>query len=294
MIIVLKNRSYSPFVRVRKPAVVTRSKSSPQVRLMNEPSNQPPKLMSVGPYLQKHNPQTGLQRPAADANRGRWRLRFSQPASNYVDFRRRLDTENVSLENVIVRSSDRRIVGTVKVRNVSYDKLVFVRCTDDGWATHRDTACTYVRNNGVAALGGASSQGAGNGADRGGADASSACCNGVTAIYDTFSFRLPLPADSTDVQFAVCYKTDDFECWDNNSGQNYRLSVDVEGDNCARPASSCSPPPRSAPTTTAAAPPASTAQSPPPPAPAVQHYFGSHSGQNTWDLWRHDDSSAYW
>lgn len=39
------------------------------------------------------------------------------------------------MENVIVRESESIVVGTVKVRNLSFDKEVVVRVTYDKWKT---------------------------------------------------------------------------------------------------------------------------------------------------------------
>lgn len=295
---------------------------------MNEPSNQPPKLMGAGPYLQQ-NQSSSLSSSSSSlstaataaacgrlrstnggdsgshAPHGRWRLLFLQPASNYLDFRRRLDTGNVSLENVIVRSSDRRIVGTVKVRNVSYDKVVFVRCTDDGWTTNRDTACMYVRNNNCNSGGGGNGFGGGGGAAIGGPPSAA---NPSPAVYDTFSFRLPLPVHASTVEFAVCYRTADFECWDNNEGANYRLSFDGQQpqkqqqqqqqkqheQQSSSSLSSLPPAETSVSAAATAAAPADTDRLQQLAAPV--HYFGAHSGNNSWTVWRdrHTDISAYW
>lgn len=265
-----------------------------QVRLMSEPSNQPPKLMTVSPYL---NPQ-----PVAAVNGcsnrqlvdQQWQLRFPQPASSYLDFRKRLDENNVSLENVIVKSPDKRIVGTVKVRNLSYDKEVFVRSTRDRWATHQDTLCSYVQNNTMvnAASGGGS--GGGGGLFPG---VPAPAQNPVTAIYDTFSFRLPLPADATSVEFAVCYKSARFEYWDSNDGNNYWLSL---GSGCApQSAAAGSPALQQHATAAGSTSCMSVAEFDQNLRAAKQpvHYFGSQSKTNSWNVWRDqkdNDTSAYW
>lgn len=49
----------------------------------------------------------------------------------------------MSLENVIVKENDSCVVGTVKVRNLSFHKEVIVRTSSDGWKTQEDTFCTY-------------------------------------------------------------------------------------------------------------------------------------------------------
>ncbi|XP_025417681.1 protein phosphatase 1 regulatory subunit 3B-B-like isoform X2 [Sipha flava] len=286
-----ENEPSSPTRRKKKVVFADdRGLSLTQVRLMSEPSNQPPKLMTVSPYL---NPQ-----PIAAVNNcvnrqpvdQQWHLRFQQPASSYLDFRKRLDENNVSLENVIIKSPDKRIVGTVKVRNLSYDKEVFVRSTRDRWATHQDTLCTYVQNN--AMVNAASGNGGGSGLFPG---VSASAQNPVTAIYDTFSFRLPLPADATSMEFAVCYKSARFEFWDSNDGNNYWLSL---GAGCSQQLPAAGPPPlqqHAAGSTSCM----SSADFEQHLRAAKQpvHYFGSQSGQNSWNVWRDqkdNDSSAYW
>ncbi|KAL4132744.1 hypothetical protein QTP88_009848 [Uroleucon formosanum] len=290
-----ENEPSSPIRRKKKVVFADdRGLSLTQVRLMNEPSNQPPKLMTVRPYLpklvaassslsssssssssssyyQSDDIQQQQQMGSVDQILLQWHLRFSQPASSYVDFRKRLDTDNVSLENVIIRSPDRRIVGTVKVRNLSYDKAVFIRCTHDRWAGHEDTQCTYVQNNAMV-----------NAAANGSGSATGPAPN-VAAIYDTFSFQIPLPVNTASMEFAVCYKSAEFECWDNNDGHNYCLSV-------------------GSPTNGAPLPPQQSVLSPSlvadfdhhPKQPV--HYFGAQSRQNSWSVWRDqkNEASAYW
>lgn len=155
---------------------------------MTEPSNMPPRWSSQFLAQVTHG-------AIAEVAPEPWEVGFQQPASDYLDFRRRLDTENVSLENVIVRETEQAVVGTVKVRNLSYNKEVFVRITSDGWRTHEDAFCTYVRNTPAA--------------------------QGVTVLYDTFSFRLTLPPRSRRLEFCVCYRCDGSEFWDNNNSKNY-------------------------------------------------------------------------
>ncbi|XP_026808568.1 protein phosphatase 1 regulatory subunit 3B-like isoform X1 [Rhopalosiphum maidis] len=278
-----ENEPSSPIRRKKKVVFADdRGLSLTQVRLMNEPSNQPPKLMTAKPYFQsltqsaassssflQADAATKLTGAAADNLPPQWNLRFSQPASSYVDFRKRLDTDNVSLENVIVRSPDRRIVGTVKVRNLSYDKKVFIRSTQDRWAEHLDTPCTYVQNN--AMLGAATSGPAPS----------------VAAIYDTFSFQLPLPVHAASMEFAVCYKSPEFECWDNNDGLNYCVSVGGQSNGGPLP-------PQQQLLQSALSPVLVSDFDLHPKQPV--HYFGAQSRQNSWSAWRDQktDASAYW
>lgn len=48
-----------------------------------------------------------------------WELTFSQPASDYMAFKLRLDKENVAVENVVINEKKGIVKGTVKVCNIS-------------------------------------------------------------------------------------------------------------------------------------------------------------------------------
>ncbi|XP_031842632.1 glycogen binding subunit 70E [Nomia melanderi] len=172
-----------------------------QVRVMSEPSNVPP-LWSTA-YLagltgRLLHSKIDNDEPTEVASP--WQVTFPQPASDYLAFRRKLDQGNVSLENVIVKESEQCLVGTVKVRNLAYDKEVVVRASNDSWKTHEDVHCTYVEQPGAPAL----------------------------ILYDTFRFRLTLPLKSNVVEFCVRYRTDGKEFWDNNDGENFIVRKKLE------------------------------------------------------------------
>ncbi|XP_052745964.1 protein phosphatase 1 regulatory subunit 3C [Bicyclus anynana] len=160
------------------------------VKFMTEPSHVPPywalKIIASPPPERKPS-------PAADV----WEQRFPQPASDYVEFRRRINEEYVSLENVIVKQNECAVDGTVKVKNLDFNKEVFIRATSDGWRTQEDTYCAFVES------------GPSNRA-------------GVS-IYDTFGFRLQLPIHSRRLDFCVCFRCKSVEYWDNNGGENYTI-----------------------------------------------------------------------
>lgn len=113
-----------------------KGKSLTEIRIMSEPSNVPP-LWSI--EFLSHVTQ-GFISP--DLNE-EWTITFRQPASDYLNFRQKLDSQNVSLENVIIKENDSIVVGTVKVRNISFQKEVIVRSSWDNWKTEQDTFCTY-------------------------------------------------------------------------------------------------------------------------------------------------------
>jgi protein phosphatase 1 regulatory subunit 3A/B/C/D/E len=122
------------------------------------------------------------------------KLCFTQPASDYLAFREKINTNLVSLENVILR--DYTIEGTIKVKNIAFVKHVFVRLSLNEWESFEDTSATYVPGPGLS----------------------------YSEPYDTFSFRMEIPPNfdiSKKIQFAVCFTENGNEHWDNNSDINY-------------------------------------------------------------------------
>lgn len=159
-----------------------------QVRVMSEPSNVPPLWSSA--YL------AGVTRGVkVEAAPTPWSPTFPQPASDYLAFRRKLDQDAVSLENVIVREAEQCLVGTVKVKNLAYDKEVIVRASSDNWTSSEDAYCSYVEQ--------------------------LSSTQAALVLYDTFRFRLTLPPRSEKIEFCVCYRVEGKEHWDNNEGKNY-------------------------------------------------------------------------
>ncbi|XP_058797898.1 protein phosphatase 1 regulatory subunit 3C-like isoform X2 [Phymastichus coffea] len=192
-----------------------------QVRVMSEPSNMPPLWssayvaslargelfrnldgsLSISQSGSSESDEESAEKKAAAAKLAEvapWEPSFAQPASDYLAFRNKLDKNAVSLENVIVREAEGCLIGTVKVKNITYDKEVTMRVTSDNWATQQDIACSYVEQPGLAAV-----------------------QTAVRNLYDTFRFRIPLPKDSRQVEFCVRYQTCGQEFWDNNGGANY-------------------------------------------------------------------------
>ncbi|XP_068183308.1 protein phosphatase 1 regulatory subunit 3C-B-like [Antennarius striatus] len=121
-------------------------------------------------------------------------LDFKQPSADYLDFRNRLLQNSVCLENCSLQ--ERSLTGTVKVRNIGFEKSVRLRVTFDSWANFADVECTFMNN-----------------------------------IYscqdtDTFAFVVELPAripPQNRVEFCVCFKVKDQVFWDNNDGKNYAV-----------------------------------------------------------------------
>ncbi|XP_014670461.1 PREDICTED: protein phosphatase 1 regulatory subunit 3B-like [Priapulus caudatus] len=162
------------------------------VRVMREPSRCPPRL-----------DDDVIARVLADASDTAraddpWMLDFRQPAADYVAFRQRLADDNVALENVILRDSS--LTGTVKVRDLAFEKQVGVRTTFDRWRSHVDVPASHVVGGRV------SMKGVG---------------------FETFSFTANIPAGTeaagadARVEFCVYFRCDGSEHWDSNGGRNY-------------------------------------------------------------------------
>ncbi|NXA48748.1 PPR3C phosphatase, partial [Nothocercus julius] len=121
-------------------------------------------------------------------------LGFPRPSSDYLDFRRRLQKNSVCLENCALQ--ERVLSGTVKVKNISFEKKVQVRITFDTWKTFMDTECVYMNN------------------VYGDSDS------------DTFSFTIDLPpaiSSQERIEFCISYQSGEHIFWDNNEGQNYKI-----------------------------------------------------------------------
>ncbi|XP_059497053.1 protein phosphatase 1 regulatory subunit 3C-B-like isoform X2 [Stegostoma tigrinum] len=124
---------------------------------------------------------------------------FAQPSADFAAFRQRLQRDSVCLESSMVQGG--HILGTVRVRNLAYEKRVAVRVTFDAWRTFRDVTCSYMQPEETAVIGG------------GGEDA--------------FSFKVELPKQTkplASVELCVSFQCGALTFWDNNQGRNYRFS----------------------------------------------------------------------
>lgn len=131
---------------------------------------------------------------SAQTQQDRLELDFSQPSSDYLLFRQRLEVGLVCLEHCVLK--ERAFAGTVKVKNVSFHKSVRLRVTFDSWRSHLDVDCSYVKD------------------------------SYPSSYSDTFSFEVSLPAElqlHERIEFAVRYEVDGREYWDSNHGDNYRI-----------------------------------------------------------------------
>jgi protein phosphatase 1 regulatory subunit 3A/B/C/D/E len=170
------------------------------VRVMTEPSDYPPRISpSVIRRYKQAASESGNVADDEDEDAGRpkstWRMTFTQPASEYVKFRETLENGKVALENVMLKNEAGKMLGTVKVANISYEKKVYIRFTCDGWKSYMDRPAVYQSS--------------------------------ASKTYDTFRFEIEIPRNDSKhsrFEFCVCYATSDGEYWDSNDGKNYVLT----------------------------------------------------------------------
>lgn len=167
-------------------------------KIINELPHQPPAIRSG--KLDRLVERLKLTIPLDTAEqiqkpRKAFLIDFKQPMSDYIAFKEKLTTNLVALENIVSRN--RSILGTVKVQNVCFEKKVIVRFTYDGWRSSADIEATHIKN-----------------AYEG-------------DLQDTFKFTTKVPDTYNPVntiEFCVCFRTPTGEHWDNNHGQNYRMT----------------------------------------------------------------------
>ncbi|XP_017293181.1 protein phosphatase 1, regulatory subunit 3Db [Kryptolebias marmoratus] len=121
---------------------------------------------------------------------------FPENLGAQPDFLKRLHSQRVCLEQVVC--SEQGITGTVQVLNLAFEKNVKVHYSFTNWRTHTDTTASWV------SIGHHASE------------------------TDLFRFHLPVPPfilqPGAILEFAICYHVKGCEHWDNNNGNNYKLS----------------------------------------------------------------------
>ncbi|XP_069953812.1 protein phosphatase 1 regulatory subunit 3B isoform X1 [Cherax quadricarinatus] len=178
--------------RLKKKVVFADTQGHPleEIRVLTERPDCPPKWSAD--FVEQ---VTGGAK--AEAVCDQWELAFAQPASDYLGMKARLEKDNVTLENVVIKEMENRVQGTVKVRNLSFHKSVIVRYTINNWISHDEIEAEFVPS----------------------LSATVASYN----LYDTFTFSLPLPGSTQadKVEFCICFKSEQGEFWDNNNSKNY-------------------------------------------------------------------------
>lgn len=125
---------------------------------------------------------------------------FPQNMGAQPDFLTRVRTQGVCVEQVLC--SELGITGTIQVLNLAYEKEVTVHYSFTNWRTSTDATAIWVSSG-----------------PRGEHD---------TQGTDIFQFRLPVPPfilqPGAILEFAICYKVNGSNYWDNYNGSNYKLS----------------------------------------------------------------------
>lgn len=134
----------------------------------------------------------------------KWKPTFDHPPFDSKVLSRRTEKDMVALENAVLQDDNEDLLtGLIKVKNIAFEKNVFVRATFDRWVSYVDIPATFANENDeqispMEASGG----------------------------LDTFKFSVEIPPSATRyqvVEFCVGYQCSGKEYWDNNSGINYRL-----------------------------------------------------------------------
>ncbi|XP_048196052.1 protein phosphatase 1 regulatory subunit 3A [Perognathus longimembris pacificus] len=120
---------------------------------------------------------------------------FDLPSSK-EELIRQLQIQKAILESTEYLPGSTSMKGIIRVLNISFEKLVYVRMSLDDWQTHYDILAEYVPNS----------------------------CDGET---DQFSFKItlvpPYQKDGIKVEFCIRYETSVGTFWSNNNGTNYIL-----------------------------------------------------------------------
>lgn len=155
---------------------------------------------SVSSYLSARTSSSysALPRRQSDVA-SRFLIKFEQPWKCSDTFRQKVEACNVILSDFVIKNGV--INGEIEVKNIAYDKTVFVRYTASDWNCFSDVGASYVSRS-----------------------------EQKVAGYDTFSFQFPVPLDPEKpgrLEFAICYVVSGQSFWDNNCGRNYEI-VKVE------------------------------------------------------------------
>lgn len=133
------------------------------------------------------------------------KLGFPQPSADFQAFRAKLAESMVTLENCSV--TEQALHGTVRVKNIHFQKDVRVRITFDSWRSCKDVPCSYVQKR----FGGPQ-----------------------TDIFE-FDISIPKVLDAKrKIEFCLRYLPggQDEPFWDNNNGENYSVAVCVNSHLC--------------------------------------------------------------
>ncbi|KAK0224701.1 putative phosphatase regulatory subunit-domain-containing protein [Armillaria nabsnona] len=128
---------------------------------------------------------------------------------------------NVILESLTLPQSTLALKGTLLVRNISYEKQVYVRFTLDDWQTTSEVAARYQTS--LPSLPVLSKKNLTVG------DVAAGVAAGGPAVWDRFEYTIKLEDYSSTlidrtIFLVLRYSAGGGEWWDNNAGKNYRVA----------------------------------------------------------------------
>ncbi|XP_022094423.1 protein phosphatase 1 regulatory subunit 3B-like [Acanthaster planci] len=160
------------------------------VRVMDGPSHVPPVLHSriMEEIVQDEKPEL--------FHTYTYVVDFEQPAANYLEFRDKLEKNFISLENIVIKDNV-EVMGTIKVKNVAFEKSVAVRVTFDKWRSFQDIPASYIQRS----------------------------PSGQADRYDSFSFcfNIPQNREGESIEFCLRYECRGQSYWDSKGGENYKI-----------------------------------------------------------------------
>ncbi|KAF8790131.1 protein phosphatase 1 regulatory subunit 3C-like [Argiope bruennichi] len=147
-------------------------------------------------------------------NQKSWKVAFDHPPRKDSEFLELVEANNIVLESINVENTCNSVLnGTIKVKNLSYEKNVFVRITFDRWMSHVDVKAGYVK------------------------PTTKVSAKADLGKYDNFSFSAKIEPSAIKygvIEFCVCLECDGNQYWDNNGGINYRLVADSTKENAGK------------------------------------------------------------
>ncbi|TID22520.1 hypothetical protein CANINC_003295 [Pichia inconspicua] len=160
-------------------------------------------------YITEDNDtQTELLNELDDAKND-WIIKFNDCPHNpdSLNFARLASNRDVILESIKLNSTGNALIGFVYANNIAFEKNIIVRLTTDHWKSFKEfDNANYISSNHIFKYSDAHSN-----------------------VYDKFSFIIKLDDltfdDSLDVEFCIQYNTNNQTFWDNNNGNNYKVSL---------------------------------------------------------------------
>ncbi|GBL91890.1 Protein phosphatase 1 regulatory subunit 3A [Araneus ventricosus] len=144
--------------------------------------------------------------PRISGTQKTWKVAFDHPPWKDSEPLELVEANNIVLESINIENFPNSAVnGMIKVKNLSFEKNVFIRITFDRWMSHVDVRANYVKPTAKDSV------------------------KPDFGKYDNFSFSAKIEPSAVKygvIEFCVCLEFDRNQYWDNNRGINYRLVAD--------------------------------------------------------------------